>query len=130
VTERPDTPEGGIAAAVSDLSDQTRLLVRREIDAAVQEMWTKAKRSAPAVVLTGASAGLLLLSAACAYQFSLRLLERRLSPASAAMAAAAAYGAAGAFTGVLGIRQLRNAQLPLPTRTMQQTTAAVTDTAT
>ena len=85
MTETPKSPQAGIAEALGDLSEQTRILVRREIDAAQREMWEKAKESAPALALLGAAGTLGLLAAASAYRLTLRLLERRLSPASAVL---------------------------------------------
>jgi hypothetical protein len=121
------TPEDGIAETLHDLSDQTRNLVRREVNSALLEMWRKTRQSGPAVGLLAASGALAVFAAASSYRLSLRLLEKRLSPAAAATAATAGYGAAAACAGVLGVRMLRQLPLPLPTETARETTQAVAE---
>jgi hypothetical protein len=121
------TPEDGIAETLHDLSDQTRVLVRREVNSALREMWRKARPSGPAIGLLAASGALAVLAAASSYRLSLRLLEKRLSPAGAATAATLGYGAAAAGAGVLGVRLLQRAPLPLPTETAQEVKQAVTE---
>jgi hypothetical protein len=129
MTETSETPEAGIAQAVTNLSDQTRALVKDEIDSALREIWEKAKRSGPPVTLLAVSGVLTLSAAASSYRLILRLLEKRLSPAEAAFAAAVGYGMAAVCTGVLGIRQLRDAPAPLPTQTVREASGAMTDAA-
>lgn len=127
MTESSDparTPQQGISEALQDLSDQTQVLVRREVDSALRETWDKARQSAPVMGLLVASGALALLAAASAYRFSLRLLEKRLSPAGAALAATIGYGAAAAGAGVLGARRIRQVPLPLPTETARETKEA------
>jgi Putative Actinobacterial Holin-X, holin superfamily III len=114
-----------MAEALSNLSDQTRSLVKGEIDTALRESWAKAKRSWPPAALIAASGVLILLTAASSYRLSLRLLEKRLSPAGAALAATAVYGAAAAAAAALGLRQLRDVPVPLPTQTVRQASGAV-----
>jgi hypothetical protein len=121
------SPENGIAETLHDLSDQTRVLVRHEVNSALREMWQKAKPSGPAVGLLAASGALAAFAVASSYRLSLRLLEKRLSPAAAAAAATLGYGVAAAGAGVLGVRLLRRAPLPLPTETAQQAKQAVTE---
>jgi hypothetical protein len=125
--ESGQTPESGIAETLHDLSDQTRVLVRREVNSAMREMWQKAKPSGPAIGLLAASSALAVFAAASSYRLSLRLLEKRLSPAAAATAATLGYGAAAAGAGVLGVRLLQRAPLPLPTETAQEAKQAVTE---
>src|SRR5690242_6758472 len=80
--------------------DHTAALARREVRSAAREMWSRARQGGPAAARLTVSAVLALASAASAYRLSLRLLERRLSPAGAAFAAVAGYGtAAGAPPG-------------------------------
>ena len=55
MTEARESPQASIAEALGDLSEQTRILVRREIDAAQREMWDKTKESAPALALARAT---------------------------------------------------------------------------
>jgi hypothetical protein len=79
--ETPHTPQAGIAKALTDLSDQSRVLVKSEIDSPLRETWEKARRSGPPAALAAASGALALLAAASAYRLTLRLLEERLPPA-------------------------------------------------
>lgn len=125
--QTPQTPQAGVAEALNNLSDQTRVLVKGEIDSALRETWEKAKRSGPPAMLLAASGALALLAAASAYRLTLRLLEKRLSPAGAAFAATVGYGSAAACAGVFGIRALREAPLPLPTQTAREASGAVAD---
>jgi hypothetical protein len=125
--ENPQTPQAGVAEALNNLSDQTRGLVQSEIDSALRETWEKAKRSGPPAALLAAGGVLSLFAMASAYRLSLRLLEKRLSPAGAAFAATVGYGAAAACAGVAGIRALREAPLPLPTQTAREASGAVAD---
>jgi hypothetical protein len=129
MTETPQSPQAGIADAVRDLSDNSRLLVRREIDAAEREMWRKAKDGAPAFGLLAASSALGLLAAASSYRLTLRLLEKVLPPVSAALTAAAGYGAGAVCTAVLAARRLRDLPPFFPTETARQAGEAITDTA-
>jgi hypothetical protein len=121
------TPESGIADTLHELSDQTRVLVRREVNSALREMWQKAKRSGPAAGLLAGCGVLALFSAASSYRLSLRLLEKRLSPAASALVATVGYGAAAAGAGVTGARLLRRAPLPAPVDTARQATQAVAE---
>ena len=114
-----------MAEALHDLSDQTRVLVRHEIDAALREMWDKARQGGPAAALLAASGVLGLLAAASSYRLSLRLLEKRLPPATAALAAAVVYGTAAACAAVLGAQRMRELPLPVPAETMREASAAV-----
>lgn len=125
VSETPETPQDGIADALHDLSDQTGALVRREISAGQREMWDKARQSGPALALLAGGGVLALFAAASWYRLSLRLLERRLSPAGAALAAAAGYGCAAAAAAVAGYNRMRQAPVPFPTQTARETAEAV-----
>lgn len=126
VTEQ-QSPQAGIGEAFGQLSEQTAILVRREIDAARQEMWAKGKRSAPALALLAGSGVAGVLALASSYRFSLRLLERRLSPATAALVGTAMYGGASAYAALVGVRQLRDAPMPLPTDTIRDTGLRLSD---
>jgi hypothetical protein len=114
-------PEEGIADALSDLSGQTRALVRREVESAQAEMWAKAKAAAPAVALLALSATLGLAAAASAYRWNLRMLEKALPPSAAALMAVLAYGGAAAWTGSMGLQRLRQLPAPVPTDTVRAT---------
>lgn len=129
MTEPPQTPEAGIADAVRDLSENSRVLVRREMSAAQREMWAKAKESAPVFGLLAASGVLGLLAAASAYRLSLRLLEKVFPPVPAALVAAAGYGTAAGFTAAVGSRRLKDLPPLFPTETARQAGEAIADTA-
>lgn len=129
MTEQQQSPQAGIAGALTDLSEQTRVLVRGEITAAQRETWSKLKATAPALGLLGGAGVLGLAASASAYRLSLRLLERWLPPAGAAFVATAVYGGAAAAAGAAGLQQLRTLPAPFPTETMAETGALVEETA-
>jgi hypothetical protein len=124
VTEASQAPQEGIAEALHDLSDHTAALARREVRSAAREMWSRARQGGPAAALLAASGVLVLAAAASAYRLSLRLLERRLSPAGAAFAAVAVYGTAAGVAGALGYARLREMPLPLPVSTAGEAASA------
>jgi hypothetical protein len=123
-------PQAGIAEALGDLSEQTRLLVREEIDAAQREMWGKTKAAVPAIGLAGVAGVCAVMAAASSYRFSLRLLEKWLPPATAALLATIAYGGIASGVGVAAARGLRNVPPPFPTETARNVGALVAETAT
>src|SRR5437588_7031920 len=117
MTESQQTPQEGITEALHDLSDQTQALARQEFSAAVRETWEKARQEAPAVALLAAAGALGLFAAASSYRLSLRLLEKRLPPATAALVATAGYGVGAACAALLAVRWMRELPLPAPTET-------------
>lgn len=123
-----ESPQAGIADALTDLTQQTRSLVREEIGSAQRETWDKAVASAPAVGLVAGAGGLALLAAASAYRASLRMLESRLPPVAAALTATAVYGLGAAAAGVFGVRRLRTVTPPFPTATVKDAQARVGET--
>jgi hypothetical protein len=129
MTQPSQTPQEGSADALGGLSEQTRILVRHEIDAAQQEMWSKAKAAAPALALLAATGMLSLFAAAALYRFSLRLLESKLPNATAALLATSGYGAAAACAAAASVRALRKLPAPFPTETAQQTGAGIAEAA-
>lgn len=129
MTESKPDPEAGIADAVTDLSGQTRALVRREMESAQAEMWAKAKAAAPAAALLALSATLGLAAAASAYRWNLRVLEKVLPPSAAALAAVIIYGAGAVWTGTLGVQRLRQIPAPLPTDTLRAASDTMGDAA-
>jgi hypothetical protein len=125
----PPSPQAGIADALTDLTQQTRTLVREEITSAQRETWDKLLASAPAAGLLAAAGGFGLLSVASGYRASLRMLERRLSPVAAALTATVVYGLGAAATAVWGVQRLRAAPMPFPSTTVQDAGARVGQTA-
>lgn len=116
------SPQAGIADALAQLSEETRVLVRNELRSAQQEVWEKAKAAAPALALVGGGIALGAAASASAYRFVLRVLERATSPGFGALLATAGFGA-GAFVALsAGIDQLRDVELPLPSETVREAT--------
>jgi uncharacterized protein (DUF1684 family) len=93
----------------------------------LRETWNKARQSGPPAALLAASGALALFATVSVYRLSLRLLEKRLSSAVAALAATSGYGAAAVAAGVLGYTRLRQAPLPLPAETARETAGAVAE---
>jgi hypothetical protein len=129
MTETPDEAQAGVSDALHDLSENSRALVRHEVDAAQREMWAKAKESAPAFALLGAAGFLGLLSAAASYRLSMRLLEKFIPPVPAALVAAIGYGAGAGCTAMLGLQWLRETPPLFPTETARQTAETARRTA-
>ncbi|PVZ06896.1 phage holin family protein [Actinomycetospora cinnamomea] len=129
MTEQQQSPQAGIAGALTDLSEQTRILVRGEIASAQRETWDKLKATAPALGLLGGAGVLGLAASASAYRASLRLLERWLPPSGAALLATVVYGGGAAAAGMAGLQQLRTLPVPFPAETVAETGAVVEETA-
>jgi hypothetical protein len=129
MTESPETAQAGMADALHDLSENSRVLVRHEINAAQREMWDKAKESAPAFGLVAVAGALGLFAAAASYRLTLRLFEKVLPPVPAAFIAATAFGTGAAYTATVAARQLRNLPPLLPTGTAQHAGEALAGTA-
>lgn len=129
MSETQREAQQGISEALHDLSDNSRTLVREEIEAAQQELWEKAKRDLPAAGLLAAAAAFGLLSAASSYRLSIRLLEKNLPPATAAFTAAAGYGLIAGAAAVAGLKLLGEAPPLLPTETAREAARTVADTA-
>jgi hypothetical protein len=127
MTETPDEAQAGVSDALHGLSENSRALVRHEVDAAQREMWVKVKEGAPAFALLGVAGFLGLLSAAASYRLSLRLLEKLLPPVPAALVATAGYGAGAGCAAVFGLRRLRDVPPLLPAETARQTGKTVAD---
>jgi hypothetical protein len=127
MTETPEQAQAGVADALHDLSDNSRVLVRHEIAAAQREMLGKAKQALPALGLLGAAAFFGTLSAAASFRLSVRLLEKTLPPATAAFVATAGYGVAAGAAAALGIERLRAVQPLFPAETARDTARTVAD---
>jgi hypothetical protein len=123
------SPEAGIAGAVNQLTEETHVLIRREIQAAQRETWEKAKESMPGVALVVGAGVLAIFAAASSYRVALRALEKVASPVAAATAATGVFGAGAAGLAFAGIVRLRRASVPVPTETAKDTRRAIADTA-
>jgi flagellar biosynthesis GTPase FlhF len=124
MSETQQDARDGVTDAVRDLSENTKILVRREIEAAELEMLDKAKQALPAIGLLGAAGFFGVLSLAASYRLSVRLLEKTMPPATAAFVAAAGYGAVAGASGAVGIQRLRSAEPPVPAETVRTTAKA------
>jgi hypothetical protein len=114
---------------LSELTEETSGLVRREVQAARSELLDRLTANGPAVALLGTSAALGILCLASSHRFLLSLLEKRLSPSTAALVAGLGYGVAAGATGVVGADRLRRAPTPLPVDTARDIRQAVGDAA-
>jgi hypothetical protein len=124
MSETSQEAQEGVADAVRGLSDNTRTLVRREIAAAELEMLGKAKQAMPSVALLGAAGLFGVLSLAASYRLSVRLLEKSMPPATAALVAATGYGAAAGASGAVGIQRLRADKPLVPVETVRAAVSA------
>lgn len=124
MSESERAAQAGVADAIGQLSEQTRVLVRREIEAVQREMLDRGRQAGPGIALAAAAAVFSLLAGASAYRWSLRLLEKVLPPASAAFVSMTLCGAAAGGAAVAGARRLRTAPAPVPVDTAAVTGAA------
>jgi putative superfamily III holin-X len=130
MSETSEQAQEGVAGAVRGLSDNTRALVRHEIVAVQKEALGKVRQAWPAAGLLGAAAFFGVLTAAASFRLSIRLLEKSLSPATAALTATAGYAVAAGAAGAMGIQQLRAAPSVLPAETVKAAAAKAKTTAT
>ena len=127
MAETTSGSSSGVARAVTELTDETAGLMRRELDSAKREMLTKAAANTPALALVGLAALLSVLSVASTHRWVLRLLEKRLPPATAALVAALGFGTGAGAAAVVGAGWLRKAPSPLPTETARDAAEAAVD---
>lgn len=125
----PQEAQAGVSDALQDLSDNTRLLVREEVAAAQRETWDKVRRAAPGLALLAGASCFAAAAAAASFRLSLHLLEKSLSPTSAAFTATAVYGAAAGTAGALGVWRLRQAGPLFPVDTARQAAGDIADAA-
>lgn len=124
-----DHSQDGVAEALSGLGNETRHLVRAEVEAVRQEMWQKAKQGGPTLALGVAAAVLGVGAGASSYRLSLRVLERIAPPGVAALLATAGYGAGAAWAASAAARRVRQLPAPLPTETARRTAEAAAEEA-
>ena len=118
-----------IAQTVQELSDDTRTLVRAEVDAARRELMDRLSAEAPGAALATAAGGLGVLAAASPPRMGLRLLQRRPGPVGAAFTAPPLYTAAAVTAAVGAYRLLRAAPAPWPAATARQTVVQAAESA-
>lgn len=122
-------PTSGVARALSQLTDETSGLVRRELQAARTELMDKLEANVPAVALMGAAAVLSVLSVASSHRWLVETLQKRLPPPTAALVASLSYGTAAGAAAVVGVQWFRKAPAPLPTQTARDIRQDVGDVA-
>ena len=116
--------ETTVANAVQELADDSRDLVRAEVDSARRELMERLSAAAPGGILAAAAAGMGMLAVASAHHMSLRVLQRWLGPVGAAFAATTLYTAGAVAAAVGAFRLLADAPAPWPANTARQTAEA------
>jgi hypothetical protein len=111
----------GLAAALSDISERTRELIRAEIDTARGELQRKIVANVPALLLAAVASGAAVGAAASSYRLGMQLIERMLPPPYAAAAATVGFGAVACAASVASANRLRRAPMPFPGETLAAT---------
>ncbi len=117
----------GVARAISQLTDETSELVRREVVAARTELLDRLAANVPAAGMLCAAGLLGTLCVASSHRWLVQVLEKRLSPLTAAVVATFGYGTAAGVAGVIGVRWLRRAPTPVPVDTAREVRHQVDD---
>lgn len=118
-------PQEGIAHAVSDLGEQTAMLVRREVEAVKDEMAGRVKQLLPAAGLAAVSAAGAFFACASVYRLVARIPEKLFGPVLGPMLAAGGFGAAAFLAGQKAMQVAREAPAPVPSETARTTRQAV-----
>ncbi|GAA0238127.1 hypothetical protein GCM10009527_038350 [Actinomadura nitritigenes] len=110
-----------------DPVEENLALVRQVIDAAQQEMVTKARKRVPALRFGALAGALGVMATAASYRMNVQLLERKLPPELASFVAALAYGGGAGAAAMAASRKWKGLPAPLPTETARQVAEIITD---
>lgn len=110
-----------------DPVEENLALVRQVIDAAQQEMITKARKRVPALRFGALAGALGVMATAASYRMNVQLLERKLPPELASFVAALAYGGGAGAAAMAASRRWKGLPAPLPTETARQVAEIITD---
>lgn len=123
VREQP--PEEGVARALTDLGEQARKLVDKEIEGAEHEMLDKVKSWTPATALLLVAGVSGLAAGASLYRYSVQLLQKALPPATASLLAALGYGSLASFCALSALQRIKDLPPPVPSETIATAASAV-----
>jgi hypothetical protein len=90
-------------------SEQTLLLAREQVDAALRELTARARQAGPPAAMVGGGAVLAALASGTGTAALILLLARRPGASAAALGVTGAYAGAGAFLTRAGLVRLREA---------------------
>ncbi|MBO2458630.1 MULTISPECIES: phage holin family protein [Actinomadura] len=110
-----------------DPVEENLALVRQVIDAAQQEMITKARKRVPALRFGALAGALGVMATAASYRMNVQLLERKLPPELASFVTALAYGGGAGAAAMAASRRWKGLPAPLPTETARQVAEIITD---
>ncbi|MBD2896440.1 phage holin family protein [Actinomadura nitritigenes] len=110
-----------------DPVEENLALVRQVIDAAQEEMITKARKRVPALRFGALAGALGVMATAASYRMNVQLLERKLPPELASFVAALAYGGGAGAAAMAASRKWKGLPAPLPTETARQVAEIITD---
>ncbi|MER6814208.1 phage holin family protein [Spirillospora sp. NPDC000708] len=110
-----------------DPVEENLALVRQVIDAAQEEMVTKARKRVPALRFGALAGALGVMATAASYRMNVQLLERKLPPELASFVAALAYGGGAGAAAMAASRKWKGLPAPLPTETARQVAEIITD---
>ncbi|MGI5326600.1 phage holin family protein [Actinomadura nitritigenes] len=110
-----------------DPVEENLALVRQVIDAAQEEMITKARKRVPALRFGALAGALGVMATAASYRMNVQLLERKLPPELASFVAALAYGGGAGAAAMAASHKWKGLPAPLPTETARQVAEIITD---